>query len=127
MKKALVEAFYLLQGLGNLVFSWFFLRDPLAGHPPGIGFTFGVLLLASSILLLLAVLALILRSIHATILAVSGWALSLSFYGTIASAAYGSLTRGHDGYSLLWLVVTVVIVVLNIVALIVLSSLTEKG
>lgn len=130
MKKGLVTAFYLLQGLGNLIFGLLFLRrDPLVREPPlGIALGFGGLLLASSIFSFLVVLFLALRrSAYAEILGILSCGSSMVFYGMLASLSYVPLALGQYHYELVLLLVTILgIVVLNIVAVIVLVSMTER-
>lgn len=135
MKERLVRAFYLLQGSGNLIFGLLYLKsDPVVNEPPlGIALGFGGLFLACSLFSFLVVLFLAMRrSAYAEILGILSCSSSMFFYGILAGAIYLPLALGqhniHWSDSLLVLLSVTIfgIVVLNVVALIVLVSMTER-
>ncbi len=134
MNKASLVAFYLLQGLANLVYALFFIRFDVSyggsgGVAVGLEALFRVILIVPSCLSLFAVLALVLRKgSYARSLGSVSSALFMSYYGLIAFSVLSSFAvRGQDGYEVFLFLVTAGIVVLNFVVLLLLHSVTEKN
>jgi len=125
MKKVLFGLFYVVQGIGNLIFALLSFM-----HPP-FGFTFGILPFFGSILSIVAVL-LLLRKDEESALS-SGIASSFLygiFYGLMAVVNWGMLTNPGEihpdfrqqtyTFHLVSLPLSIIIVELNIISIFIL-------
>jgi len=123
MKRILLGTFYTLQGIGNLTFGLLALISDYI-----FGFLIGApLALASCLSFFTALLLFLRREDWALAWGTLSSVLFIFFYGLMARNVYDNIVRGYHPrhYAILWLMVSLIIVVLNVVAIFFLYSLAK--